>query len=100
MATRFEKTVTATEFKAKCLEFMDQLDQRKLDRILITKRGRVVSMAVPPPASPADKTLPPIFGFMKADTYIPDNFDWEAPLISNEELDEMVESTLAQLRRP
>ena len=57
MATAFEKTVSATEFKAKCLELMDQLGQRKLDRIIVTKRGRVVMEAVPP-SLPLKSKLP------------------------------------------
>ena len=40
--------VSATEFKAKCLEFFDQLARREIDVIEITKRGKVVAVARPP----------------------------------------------------
>jgi len=38
-------TVTATEFKAKCLEFIDRADRRG-ETIVITKRGRIVAKLV------------------------------------------------------
>jgi hypothetical protein len=76
MATPFEKTVSATEFKAKCLELMDAGAARKLDRVRITKRGKpFVTMTFEPAISPQQA---PIFGCMKGTTGIPDDFDWEA----------------------
>ena len=43
MKTR-EKTVTATEFKAKCLKMLDRLNPRG---IVVTKRGRPIARVVP-----------------------------------------------------
>jgi prevent-host-death family protein len=41
-------TVTATEFKARCLSLMERV--RKTGKsILITKRGRVIAQLTPPP---------------------------------------------------
>jgi prevent-host-death family protein len=40
------RTVTATEFKAKCLAFLDDVDDRR-DTITVTKRGRPVAVLQP-----------------------------------------------------
>lgn len=44
-------TVSATEFKAKCLAILDQV-QRTGETVVITKRGKVVARVVP--AIPSD----------------------------------------------
>ena len=43
-------TITATEFKAKCLQLMNKV-QKTHQSILITKRGQVVAQLSPPPAT-------------------------------------------------
>lgn len=43
-------TVTATEFKAKCLRLMDQVGETQ-ESVLITKHGKVVAQLVAPPAT-------------------------------------------------
>ena len=40
--------VTATEFKARCLELMERV-RRTRRALVITKRGRAVAQLVPPP---------------------------------------------------
>ena len=40
------KVITATEFKAKCLALLDQVDQQG-DTIIVTKRGRPVATLKP-----------------------------------------------------
>jgi prevent-host-death family protein len=52
-------TVKAGEFKAKCLELMDQVAESGRS-IVITKRGRAVAKLVPAAVPPAS-----IFGFAK-----------------------------------
>lgn len=96
MSTLVEKTITATEFKARCLELMDQLAARTLDRVTVTKRGRIVSVMTPPPVE-EDGAAPPIFGWLKGSAHIPAGFDWEEPLVSEADMDAMVEGTLRQL---
>lgn len=106
MATHFEKTVNATEFKATCLDLMDQLEDHRLERVFVTKRGRVVSVMLPPPAAPVAR-LQSIFGCMKDSPLLPADFDWESinqPAYSDAELDEFLQTTVDQvdemLRRP
>lgn len=40
------RTITATEFKAKCLKLMDEIDETGTE-LVITKNGRPVSRLVP-----------------------------------------------------
>src|SRR5271169_6380411 len=44
----YETTITASEFKAKCLDLLDQLATRRLTRLSVTKRGRIVAVVTPP----------------------------------------------------
>jgi prevent-host-death family protein len=41
------RTIPAGEFKAKCLQLMDEVNEKKLT-LIITKRGKPVSQVVPP----------------------------------------------------
>ena len=43
-------TLSATEFKTKCLKLMEHVKQTH-EPILITKRGEVVAQLAPPPAT-------------------------------------------------
>mgnify|MGYP001262103698 CR=1 FL=1 len=42
-------TITATEFKARCLSLMERVRLTR-EPVLITKRGRVVAQLAPPPS--------------------------------------------------
>lgn len=42
--------LTATEFKVTCLEVFDRLASRELERVEVTKRGKVVAVLTPPDA--------------------------------------------------
>ena len=88
MSCLLEQTVSATEFKAKCLDLMEQAALRRLDRIHVTKRGKpfVTLTLTPHEAPPAADAL---FGAMKGSTNIPDDFDWESSVYSQQELDDM-----------
>ena len=82
----FEKTVSATESKAKCLELMDAAATRKLDRVHVTKRGKpFLTLTMVPDVAPIAANS--LFGRMKGSTGIPDDFDWEASPYSKAELD-------------
>ena len=71
------QTISATEFKARCLEILDQLAARKLTQVSVTKRGKVVAVLTPPPeAVPA--TLDDIYGAMRGTVIIPAGFDLTA----------------------
>ena len=71
--------IAASEFKAKCLDLMDQLAARKLDRIVVTKRGRPVAVLTPPPTP--EEIADAFFGFMKGSVGAPEDFDFTAPVL-------------------
>lgn len=56
-----ESEIKAGEFKAKCLQLMDDVAETG-DTIVVTKRGKPVARLVPVAAKP----LGPKFGFYKA----------------------------------
>jgi antitoxin (DNA-binding transcriptional repressor) of toxin-antitoxin stability system len=89
MDSHYQKTLTATEFKAKCLVLMDQLASGQLKRIIITKRGKQVACLLPSPVD-ADSVVPrdQFWGAMKDVTLVPEDFDLTQPLFSNDELNE------------
>ncbi len=71
-------TITASEFKAKCLDLFDQLAARKLTRLCITKRGRIVAIVTPPDNT---EDLGDLHGFMRGSVIAPDGFDFTAPAL-------------------
>jgi len=73
------KTVEAEDFKATCLEMLDQLIDRKLSSITITKHGRAIAKLVPVEV----QKVPSLFGAMKGtvpgvDLTEPIDVEWEA----------------------
>jgi prevent-host-death family protein len=77
--------ITATDFKAKCLELFDRLAAGKLKRVTITKRGKPVAVVVPP--QPKGKQ-PSLFGAMKGTVNLPADFDLTEPIIEPFDVDD------------
>jgi len=73
-----EYTITASEFKAKCLGLLDQLANRKLTRLSVTKHGRVVAIITPPDDA---SNIWELHGFMRGSIVAPDGFDFTAPAL-------------------
>ncbi|MFZ3234371.1 MAG: type II toxin-antitoxin system prevent-host-death family antitoxin [Stellaceae bacterium] len=71
-------TITASEFKAKCLNLLDQLAARKLRRLCITKRGRIVAVVTPPEDA---EDLADLHGFMRGSVIAPEGFDFTVPAL-------------------
>jgi prevent-host-death family protein len=85
--------VPATEFKAKCLQLMDRVAERR-ETFVITKRGRPVAKLVPAdPPAPKD-----VFGCMLAHTESVGDLD--QPLWSQEEWQEFERVRAAQWAAP
>jgi prevent-host-death family protein len=69
-------TMKASEFKAKCLVVMDEVQARRVE-VIVTKRGKPVAKLVPVDDAPAGA-----FGFMRgtvvahADLVAPDDDAW------------------------
>ena len=77
-AVAISETVSATEFKAKCLEILDRVGSRDLERVAITKRGKVVAVLVPP--EPRAEMVKQIYGFLRDSVVIPADVDLTAPI--------------------
>jgi prevent-host-death family protein len=73
------QTISASEFKAKCLNILDRLAGHELDRVVITKRGRPVAVLTPPDQQ-AD-AVRDIYGFMRGSVVIADDVDLTAPVL-------------------
>ena len=71
-------TFTVTEFKARCLDILDRLGSGKLDRVEVTKRGKVMAVLTPPPARADDDLI----GCLRDQTFVPDDFDLMEPAAS------------------
>lgn len=72
------KTVSATEFKATCLDLLDRVNAGEWDRVEVTKRGKVVAVVMPPPASV--QQADDLHGFMRGSVVIPPDVDLTAPV--------------------
>jgi prevent-host-death family protein len=72
-------TLSATEFKATCLEVMDRVARGEWERVAITKRGKVVAVLVPPSAAEAGAA--PLHGFLRGSVHGADAVDLTAPVL-------------------
>ncbi len=73
------ETISATEFKAKCLDILDRIKSRQLERVVITKRGSVVAVLVPPADEAAQ--VRQLHGFLRGSVIIPADVDLTAPVL-------------------
>lgn len=72
------QTISASEFKAKCLDILDRLAARQLERVVITKRGRIVAVMTPPENDAA--AVGALHGCMRGSVMIPPGVDLTAPV--------------------
>ena len=72
------RTVNATEFKAKCLDILDRISRRELERVIITKRGVAVALLVPLAAEAAQ--VKRLHGFLQGSVVVPPEIDLTAPV--------------------
>jgi prevent-host-death family protein len=73
------ETITATEFKAKCLDILDRVGDHTIEQVQITKRGKVVAVLVPPPIE--TDAVSDLYGFMAGSVIIPEGFDLTEPVL-------------------
>jgi prevent-host-death family protein len=72
------RKVSASEFKAKCLDILDRVHRRELERVVVTKRGVPVAVLVPPPAEAAD--VERLHGLLRGSVVVPPGLDLTAPI--------------------
>lgn len=75
------RRISATEFKATCLDLMDQVNSGAITRLEVTKRGKVVAVMTKPPATAAREDP---FGAMRGTVIIPEGMDLTAPVFDEE----------------
>lgn len=75
------RTLTASEFKAKCLDILERLGDRRLDRVVVTKRGRPVAVLTPPDAEAKD--VRQIYGFLRGSVLVPGEIDLTEPVLDD-----------------
>jgi len=71
------ETISASEFKAKCLGILDRLAGHELDRVVVTKRGRAVAVLLPPETVAVQE----LYGSMRGSVVIPEGFDMTEPVL-------------------
>jgi antitoxin (DNA-binding transcriptional repressor) of toxin-antitoxin stability system len=86
------ETISASEFKAKCLNILDRLASHELDRVTITKRGKAVGVLTAAPREA--EAVTDIYGFMRGSVIIPEGFDLTEPV-----LDEPLDAEFGILHR-
>ncbi len=74
-----DQTISASEFKAKCLDILNQLSARKVTRVTITKHGRPVAVLTPP--DEANESVRQLYGFMKGTVVGLDDVDLTEPVL-------------------
>ncbi len=72
------QTISATDFKARCLEIFDRLTDRTLEKVTITKRGRPVGVLTAPART--QEAVCDLHGFMRGSVIVPDDVDLTAPI--------------------
>ena len=76
------QTITATEFKATCLELLDRVHSGDIDELAITKRGTVVAVLRRPKVTLEEANA--LFGCMKGTLGWDQSLDLTAPAFDPE----------------
>lgn len=72
-------TLSATDFKARCLNVLERVANGELERVVITKRGKPVGVLTPP--SDDGAALANLHGFMRGSVTVPKGIDLTEPVI-------------------
>ncbi|MCI3132606.1 type II toxin-antitoxin system Phd/YefM family antitoxin [Phenylobacterium aquaticum] len=72
-------TLTVTQFKAKCSEILNRLRSGELERVEVTKHGKVIAVLTPPVTQTT--SADGLFGFLKDQVRIPEGVDLTDPVL-------------------
>lgn len=67
--------INVTAFKAKCLELFKQLEARRFDKVVVTRRGKPIAEL-----RPARSGVPNLYGALKGRVCIPPGVDLTDPV--------------------
>lgn len=83
-----ELVITATEFKAKCLNILDRVKRGELKRVTVTKRGKkivdVTASVADAAAAPQQDPFDELYGRMKGTFELPPDLDLTKPIFEGE----------------
>jgi antitoxin (DNA-binding transcriptional repressor) of toxin-antitoxin stability system len=68
--------INVTEFKAKCLTLFKELEARRYDKVVVTRRGRPIAQL-----TPAVNEIPDLYGALKGRVIIPPGVDLTEPVL-------------------
>jgi antitoxin (DNA-binding transcriptional repressor) of toxin-antitoxin stability system len=68
--------INVTDFKAKCLTLFKELEARRYQKVVVTRRGRPVAQL-----TPAVSEVPDPYGCMKGSVIIPPGVDLTEPVL-------------------
>ncbi len=74
-------SISASDFKATCLDIIKQLGDGTLERVVITRRGKPVAVLTPP-VSHAD-SVRNLHGFMRGSVAFPEESDATQPALDD-----------------
>jgi antitoxin (DNA-binding transcriptional repressor) of toxin-antitoxin stability system len=70
--------INVTEFKAKCLSVFKELEARRYDKVVVTRRGKAIAQL-----TPAVNEVPDLYGALKGRVIIPPGVDLTAPVLED-----------------
>jgi prevent-host-death family protein len=73
------ESISVTEFKAKCLDILDRVSRRELERVTVTKRGKVVAIVTPPETEAW--RVRQLHGFMRGSVVTHQDIDLTKPIL-------------------
>ena len=74
-------TIDEADFQAACPGLVDRLGEDGLDRIEMTRAGRVVAVVTAPGAGSSSARAPDIYGFLRGSVTMPSGFDLTSPVL-------------------
>jgi prevent-host-death family protein len=76
------ESISASDFKARCLDILKRLDQHELERVVITKRGKPVAILTPVESDA--KAVGAIYGFMRNSVFGANAIDLTEPVLDED----------------
>jgi antitoxin (DNA-binding transcriptional repressor) of toxin-antitoxin stability system len=70
--------INVTEFKATCLALFKELEARRYDKVVVTRRGRPIAQL-----TPAVSEVPDLYGALKGRVIIPPGVDLTEPVLED-----------------
>lgn len=86
-------TVTATEFKARCLDLLARVADGRMERLVVTRRGKPVAAVVSAAAGAAEERaaleaeIERGWEEMRGSVVVPPGFDLTAPVVDESEVE-------------